>query len=160
MITDRTGRSKVLLPINENCDKIQERNQTSVVRFHQAVVSTELFLSLGERLKGRTVPSISHKLPFYKSFLVVRRVKRLERYAQIFVKRLLKVEKVGRVRNYPYIDKDLRKKCLAQKKFSNFSLLRLYLFVCPTKPSWSLATVQPLTMAFKCKRLVLTCKTP
>ena len=34
MITDRIGQHEVLLPINQNYDKIWERNWTSVVRFH------------------------------------------------------------------------------------------------------------------------------
>ena len=53
----------------------------------------ELIPNLGERLKGRAVVSISHKLPFYKSFLVARGVKGLEGYLQIF-KRLLKGRKL------------------------------------------------------------------
>ena len=34
MIKDRIGRHEVLLPINEDYEKIQERNWTSVIRFH------------------------------------------------------------------------------------------------------------------------------
>ena len=34
MITDRIGQHEVLLPINQDYDKIWERNWTSVVRFH------------------------------------------------------------------------------------------------------------------------------
>ena len=45
--------------------------------------------------------------------------------------------------------------------YSIFLQLRLFLFVCPAKPLWSLAPVQPLTMAYnKFRRLVLTCKLP
>ena len=53
----------------------------------------QLLPNLGERLKGRAVFSISHKLPFYKSFLVARGVKGLEGYLQIY-KRLLKGRKL------------------------------------------------------------------
>ena len=53
----------------------------------------QLLPDLGERLKGRAVFSISHKLPFYKSFLVARGVKGLEGYLQIY-KRLLKGRKL------------------------------------------------------------------
>ena len=34
MIKDRIGRHEVLLPINDDYEKIQERNWTSVIRFH------------------------------------------------------------------------------------------------------------------------------
>ena len=33
--TDRIGRQEGLLPINQNYDKIGERNWTSVIRFHK-----------------------------------------------------------------------------------------------------------------------------
>ena len=46
------------------------------------------------------------------------------------------------------------------KKFSKFSQLRLFLFVGPAKPLWSLVFVQPLTTAYKYRRFELTCKTP
>ena len=46
------------------------------------------------------------------------------------------------------------------KNFSKFSQLRLFLFVGPAKPLWSLVFVQPLTTAYKYRRFVLTCKTP
>ena len=34
MITDRIGQHKVLLPINQNYDKIKERNNTFVLHFY------------------------------------------------------------------------------------------------------------------------------
>ena len=34
MITDRIGRLEVLLPINQNYNRMWERNDTSVIRFH------------------------------------------------------------------------------------------------------------------------------
>ena len=34
MIADRIRRHKVLLPINQNYDKIRERNKTSDMRFY------------------------------------------------------------------------------------------------------------------------------
>ena len=34
MITDRIGQHKVLLPINQNYDKIKERNKTFVLHFY------------------------------------------------------------------------------------------------------------------------------
>ena len=34
MITERIGRHEVLLPINQNYDKIRERNYSSIIRFH------------------------------------------------------------------------------------------------------------------------------
>ena len=34
MITDRIGRLEVLLPINQNYNRMWERNYTSVIRFH------------------------------------------------------------------------------------------------------------------------------
>ena len=52
-------------------------------------------------------------------------------------------------------------KTVAPRYFQFFLQLRLFLFVCPAKPLWSLAPVQPLTMAYnKFRRLVLTCKLP
>ena len=34
MITDRIGQHEVLLLIDQNYDKIRERNLTSIIRFH------------------------------------------------------------------------------------------------------------------------------
>ena len=45
------------------------------------------------------------------------------------------------------------------KKFSNFPQLHLFVFVGLAKPLWSLAPVEPLTMAYKYRCLVLNCKT-
>ena len=90
------------------------------------------FLVSEKDLKEELFLAISHKLPFYKSFLVARGVKRLERYAQIFIQRLLKVEN-GRTREELSLYRQRSKKEMLR--------VRLYLFVCPAKPSWSLATV-------------------
>lgn len=35
VITDRIGNHKVLLPINQNYDKILKRKKTSVISFHK-----------------------------------------------------------------------------------------------------------------------------
>ena len=46
------------------------------------------------------------------------------------------------------------------QNFLNFPQLHLFVFVGLAKPLWSLAPVQPLTMAYKYRCLVLNCKTP
>ena len=71
--------------------KQQQKKLKRIASTSQSLL--ELIPNLGERLKGRAVVSISHKLPFYKSFLVARGVKGLEGYLQIF-KRLLKGRKL------------------------------------------------------------------
>ena len=43
-------------------------------------------------------------------------------------------------------------------KFSNFSQVRLFLFICSAKTLWSLASVQLLTIAYKYRYLVLFSK--
>ena len=49
---------------------------------------------------------------------------------------------------------------LTPKNFQKILQLLLFLFVGPAKPLWSLALVQPLTMAYKYRCLALNCKTP
>ena len=61
-------------------------------------------------LKGRTVSYIPHKFPFDEGFVNARRVKRLEWYVQILVKRLLNGGKLQHVQRGISIEKQIRKR--------------------------------------------------
>ena len=54
--------------------------------------------------------NIPHKFPFNGGFLIARRVKRLEWFVQIFVKRLLKDGKLQHVRRRISIEKQIQKR--------------------------------------------------
>ena len=71
-------------------------------------------------MKGRTVFNIPHKFPFNEGFLIARRVKRLEWYVQILVKRLLKGGKLQQVRRGTSIEKFFIEKQI-QKRDATFA---------------------------------------
>ena len=70
----------------------------------------ELFSCFIKWIKGRTVSSIPHKFPFNEGSLIARRMKRLEWYVQILVKRLLKGGKLQHVRRGISIEKQIQKR--------------------------------------------------
>ena len=78
---------------------------------------------------GRTVYQ-PHKFPFNEGFLIASRVKRLEWYVQIFVKRVLKGGKLQHVRRGISIEKQIQKRdatfANTISKFDSISLLRAF----------------------------------